>query len=518
MAQMVIDQSTPEGRQQLAFSTMPQVHPLRDSTLLDNCASTHVVNNRDLLVDVHPASASDVVLVGDTALQVVCRGKRIMRNAFNGPGGRNTRDLVLNNVAFVPGFHTNLISGNELRALGYWSCTLDDTLRFGTMASNKIMMNMSSKAGHASPKVLDQMVPQVNGVRIQGPTTVQCIGGMMFSWTMASKTEMDNERALVNLPEQCDSEFQSWAKEEGIEIELPPSHTKEPTGGAERPGGINQQRLRSMLGELPRDLWPEAYQTAVKLHNILPSRRNQWKTPQESYLRPEWRGKYAFGCRAYPLINDYKAGISKNAFKVNPRAHVGYLVGYHSSNIYRIWVPKLRRVILSRDVTFNEHQFFDPATEDQQIAIPEFKPTIEAIELPIQRDWNAILDDFLQEFDEQILEVNPVGSISGVEGQSTAYPTRLAISMDDQMLRAEPEPAPRRDLTPEGLDTSTTAEPLRVANSGADSGSRGPPPFFADEGLDVPTTAEPEDAAQPQADSGSTNPPFPIPEGLSAED
>ncbi|XP_044718842.1 uncharacterized protein HRG_07407 [Hirsutella rhossiliensis] len=150
MAQMVIDQSTPEGRQLLAFSTMPQAHPLRDSTLLDNCASTHVVNNRDLLVDVHPASASDVVLVGDTALQVVCRGKRIMRNAFNGPGGRNTRDLVLNNVAFVPGFHTNLISGNELRALGYWSCTLDDTLRFGTMASNKIMMNMSSKSNNGS--------------------------------------------------------------------------------------------------------------------------------------------------------------------------------------------------------------------------------------------------------------------------------------------------------------------------------------------------------------------------------
>ncbi|KAJ3453410.1 hypothetical protein MRS44_017657 [Fusarium solani] len=173
---------------------------------------------------------------------------------------------------------------------------------------------------HAGPQALEQLVLQTKGVRIKGPTTVQCtacgtgkateiisrressdrsrqpfyrtfidifefpaafnghryvllmtdeFSGMMFSWSLASKTDVskiikdfearvkrhtgasickiriDNERAIINLPFQRDSEFQIWATEVGIEIELPPSHTKEPTGGAERPGGINQLRMRS---------------------------------------------------------------------------------------------------------------------------------------------------------------------------------------------------------------------------------------------------------------------------------
>ena len=38
-----------------------------------------------------------------------------------------------------------------------------------------------------------------------------------------------------------------------------------------------------------------------------------------------------YGSRCYPLI--YKE--EKN-YKLDPRAHLGYLVGYEASNIYRI--------------------------------------------------------------------------------------------------------------------------------------------------------------------------------------
>jgi len=45
--------------------------------------------------------------------------------------------------------------------------------------------------------------------------------------------------------------------------------------------------------------------------------------------------------------------------RLNPKAWIGYLVGYTSSNIYRIWVPLLNKVIFTRDVIFNEDDVFD---------------------------------------------------------------------------------------------------------------------------------------------------------------
>jgi hypothetical protein len=50
--------------------------------------------------------------------------------------------------------------------------------------------------------------------------------------------------------------------------------------------------------------------------------------------------------------------------KLEPRAHIGYLVGYESTNIFRIWVPSRNEVIKTRDVTFNETLFYDPNIKD----------------------------------------------------------------------------------------------------------------------------------------------------------
>lgn len=39
---------------------------------------------------------------------------------------------------------------------------------------------------------------------------------------------------------------------------------------------------------------------------------------------------------------------------------IGYLVGYEGTNIFRIWIPQKRKVIRTRDVTFNEEKLYDP--------------------------------------------------------------------------------------------------------------------------------------------------------------
>ena len=50
---------------------------------------------------------------------------------------------------------------------------------------------------------------------------------------------------------------------------------------------------------------------------------------------PSYAHLKAYGCRAYPLTREVKAGLEKKR-KLAPRAHIGYLVGYDSTNIFCI--------------------------------------------------------------------------------------------------------------------------------------------------------------------------------------
>jgi hypothetical protein len=195
----------------------------------------------------------------------------------------------------------------------------------------------------------------------------------------------DNERAVIAV--NGDSQYELWAKEEGIELELSPTYTHEPNGLAERAGqeAITKSIKMRLGARLPEKLWPECTQAAIFLYNMSPLEARGFRTPNEVLdswfrqyfrwydpalvtkvtvdLRPDWNGIYVYGARAYPLMKEREAGINKRAFKVQPRGHLGYLVGYSASNIYRIWVPQLDRVIITRNVVFDESKLYSPEIE-----------------------------------------------------------------------------------------------------------------------------------------------------------
>jgi hypothetical protein len=54
----------------------------------------------------------------------------------------------------------------------------------------------------------------------------------------------------------------------------------------------------------------------------------------------------------------------KRLSKLDPRAYIGYLVGYNSTNIYRIWILYKGIVISTRDVIFDEKTFFNGKRTD----------------------------------------------------------------------------------------------------------------------------------------------------------
>jgi hypothetical protein len=142
------------------------------------------------------------------------------------------------------------------------------------------------------------------------------------------------------------------------------------------------------MARLPEKLWPESSLAAIYLYNRSPSYAYNWKTPNEELdswfrnyfrwydpelitrmivdLRPNWNRIYVYSSRAYPLIKDREAGRNKRAFKVIPRGHIRYLVRYVASNIYKIWIPVLDQVIVTRNVVFDENIFYEKERENTE--------------------------------------------------------------------------------------------------------------------------------------------------------
>ena len=73
--------------------------------------------------------------------------------------------------------------------------------------------------------------------------------------------------------------------------------------------------------------------------------------------------------------------------RLNPKAWIGYLIGYSSTNIYRIWIPLLNKVISTRDVIFNEEERFTgdlEALKDdvREVDLEELARLLQQVALP----------------------------------------------------------------------------------------------------------------------------------------
>ena len=164
--------------------------------------------------------------------------------------------------------------------------------------------------------------------------------------------------------------FQNLIKDHGIIWESIAPYTSDQNGLIERSGGLITTKARAMIigASIPTTLWNEVISIAAYLLNRTPIRQQEWKTPFELlYNKPLLLAHiHTFGCRAYPLNH-----IIPKHQKLLPRAYLGYLMGYDSTNIYRIWIPSKNRVVRIRDITFDETLFCDPPVKDLTVKLTE---------------------------------------------------------------------------------------------------------------------------------------------------
>jgi hypothetical protein len=107
------------------------------------------------------------------------------------------------------------------------------------------------------------------------------------------------------------------------------------------------------------------------------------KRPQQAHLK-------VYGCKAFVITPEtYQKKDRKQRF--NPKAWIGYLVGYNSTNIFRIWNPAKNRVIIARDVIFNEKETFTGDIQQMKddllhMSSEELEALLRRVELPEPED------------------------------------------------------------------------------------------------------------------------------------
>jgi hypothetical protein len=222
--------------------------------------------------------------------------------------------------------------------------------------------------------------------------------------------ESDNEITTVK------PQVERWLASQGITVEPSAPDTQAQNGSAERSGGVNKEKSRAMRldANLPWELWPEITRAGVYLYNRTPNYTNNWKTPYEIFFthvafnngvvtslrKPNLAHLKSYGCKAFAMTDDTHRGKSRLQ-RLDPKAWIGYLVGYRSSNIYRIWIPSLGKVISTRDVVFDEQTMFNGTTEDlrdnlMHNTLEEIATHVRTIELPTPSN-NPEIDSFFED-------------------------------------------------------------------------------------------------------------------------
>lgn len=102
-------------------------------------------------------------------------------------------------------------------------------------------------------------------------------------------------------------------------------------------------------------LWTEACNTAVYLQNRSSHRVVGSRTPEEAFTRsrPNVGHFSMFGCLTFSHVP------SEKRTKLEPTAEKGIFVGYNETlKAYRIYIPSQRKIVVRRDVRFEEERAF----------------------------------------------------------------------------------------------------------------------------------------------------------------
>lgn len=149
------------------------------------------------------------------------------------------------------------------------------------------------------------------------------------------------------------ADFKNFCENEGISVQYTMARNPSQNGVAERFNRTVLEKARCILFEaqMKKEMWGEAVATAVYLVNRTEtSCLRKGVTPAEVWYgyKPDLNKIKVFGCPAYVFVHKE----DRNG-KLDSRSRKMFMVGY-CSNGYRLWEPESRKIVVARNVIFNE--------------------------------------------------------------------------------------------------------------------------------------------------------------------
>jgi len=178
--------------------------------------------------------------------------------------------------------------------------------------------------------------------------------------------------------EYTSNTFEKYLADLGIDHQTTAPYTSQQNGIAERTNRTVVERTIALMHSerIPIDLWAEVMDSVVYLKNGSPSRALNRSTPFEALTgeRPNLSLLRVVGCAAWSLI--LKA---KRDHKLAPRARLCCFLGYASTQKpYKLWDPIEHRLVISRDVTFDE-SISAARLERPKIAMAELEQNLQIL-------------------------------------------------------------------------------------------------------------------------------------------
>ncbi|GLU00272.1 hypothetical protein SLE2022_176510 [Rubroshorea leprosula] len=148
-------------------------------------------------------------------------------------------------------------------------------------------------------------------------------------------------------------EFADFCESNGIKRQLTAAYTPQQNGVCERRNRTIMNMVRSLMSKsgLPKEFWPEAVNWSVHILNRSPTSPLPDLTPEEAWngRRPAVDYFRIFGCIAYAHVPDQKRS------KLDDKGEKCIFLGVSDqSKAYRLYNPLTKKVIISRDVGFDE--------------------------------------------------------------------------------------------------------------------------------------------------------------------
>ena len=165
--------------------------------------------------------------------------------------------------------------------------------------------------------------------------------------------------------EFCNQKMDALYRESGIKWHKTCLYTPQQNGVCESMNRTIMYKVRAMLSEtgLEGTYWEEAASTALYVIHRSPNASIEFEIREAKWTScdPEYGHLERFGCIAY--VHHVKETRS-------PRAARGIFLGYaQGTKGYRVWLLKDQKVVISKDVVFNEERFFKDLEkeEDQKV-------------------------------------------------------------------------------------------------------------------------------------------------------